>query len=68
MADQFDIATELEELFREKALNVRKPAGPPATGACNNCDAVVGEGAQFCCVECREDYAKRERAERMRAE
>jgi len=57
--DQFDLASEFEQLAREAALRQRKPV-TKHNGHCLNC----GEAARgaFCNPECREDYERIERA------
>lgn len=52
MTDIFDIASELEELRREKALKFRKPEGPKATGKCLWCGEVLGDGRRWCDKDC----------------
>ena len=42
MADIFDRATEREEMDRERALKMRKPEGPKATGYCLECGEPIG--------------------------
>lgn len=54
--DQFDRATELEEMHREAALTHRKPV-PDRDGKCLNCDE-PSEGA-FCDVDCQQDAKRR---------
>ncbi len=51
--DQFDRATQLEELDRDEALKYRKPEGPQATGRCLYCAEPVEDGRRWCGVECR---------------
>ena len=62
MADIFDRATEREEMDRERALKMRKPEGPKATGYCLECGEPVGEGRRWCIgVECRNRWERRRR-------
>ena len=52
MTDVFDIASELEELRREKALKFRKPEGPKATGKCLWCGEELEDGRRWCDFSC----------------
>ena len=62
MADIFDRATEREEMDRERALKMRKPEGPKATGYCLECGEPIGEGRRWCIgVECRDRWQSRRR-------
>jgi hypothetical protein len=54
-----DKASELEQMHRDAALSVRKPAGPQPCGVCHNCDDRVCEGMRFCDADCRDDWSKR---------
>lgn len=58
MTDIFDIASELEELRREKAIKFRKPEGPKATGKCLWCGETVEDGRRWCTVDCRDMWAR----------
>lgn len=58
--DISDTATEREERDRDIALQLRKPAGPAATGACLNCDAPLPPGARWCDCDCRHDWERRQ--------
>ena len=53
--DQVDQANELAERERNAASQVRVPT-LPKTGKCHCCQTVVPGFAQFCGVECRDDY------------
>lgn len=57
--DQFDRATELEEMHRDAALTHRKPV-PKHDGHCLNCGE-PSTGA-YCDQECREDAERFDRA------
>ncbi|EAA0892433.1 hypothetical protein OJ723_003143 [Salmonella enterica] len=58
MADEADIAQELE-LFSLKIRLAGRQRNPlPVTGFCYNCDDRVPEKL-FCDGDCREDYEKR---------
>ena len=52
MTDVFDIASELEELRREKAIKFRKPEGPKATGKCLWCGESLEDGRRWCDRAC----------------
>ncbi len=58
MSDNFDIATEREEFFRDNALRERKPAGPVATGRCLHCDEVLDDVRRWCDSDCRDGWEK----------
>ena len=55
MADQFEDAARIEELYTDIARKVRKPT-LIACGACWNCETVLMDGRLFCDATCREDY------------
>lgn len=60
MSDEADKAEHQEELARQAALLVRYRVGPKPTGFCLNCGDDLDPPKRWCCVECREDWAKRE--------
>lgn len=62
--DEFDKASEFEELRREIALRYRKPAGPQATGACLFCGEPAPHGRRWCNTDCRDDWERQQRAQR----
>ncbi|WP_406706606.1 hypothetical protein [Sodalis sp.] len=66
MPDIIDIASEREELFRERAIAeaIRRYRPMPITGRCYNCEEKTP--GNFCCPECREDWEKHKHAERQR--
>ena len=58
MTDVFDIASENEERYTEKARQFRKPEGPKATGKCLWCGEVLGDGRRWCTAECRDRWSR----------
>ena len=61
--DDIDRAQEREQQDRAIALSAARNAPTlPSTGACHWCDASVPEGAHFCDVDCREDWAREQAA------
>jgi len=65
MADEADMAKELEELALKHALAHRKEgANLPARGLCYNCDEPVDAGRLFCDEACRDDWQKRDAAKK----
>lgn len=60
MADKFDKASEIEELFKREALSRRAPEGPPPKGACHNCDEPLASGQRWCDADCRHDWERRQ--------
>ena len=58
MADQYEIASDLEQRDRDRAAKVRKEARP-ANGACFNCFK-PSDGC-YCSTSCKEDFEKREK-------
>ena len=58
MTDQFDRATEREEMDREAALKLRKPEGPTPTGECLWCGEPVESPRRWCNAECRDAWCK----------
>ncbi|EAS1727476.1 hypothetical protein LM12_06160 [Salmonella enterica] len=65
MADEADIASEVEQLRTAAALSGRERHTLPETGHCHNCDERISAGL-FCDADCRDDYDKRERFSAMR--
>ncbi|HFW3588237.1 TPA: hypothetical protein ACIBIV_002097 [Salmonella enterica subsp. enterica serovar Birkenhead] len=65
MADEADIAGEIERIRTEAAISGRERHTLPVTGHCYNCDERISAGL-FCDADCREDYEKRERFSAMR--
>lgn len=64
--DEFDLASQHEELRREIALRYRKPAGPAPTGLCLYCEAELPAEHRWCDAACREDWERLQRAQRER--
>jgi hypothetical protein len=73
MADEADLAHDLEQLALEAALSARKPGAKlAAKGICHNCDAHLKpkKGPKgrlehvklFCDENCRDDWEARDRA------
>lgn len=60
--DDFDRASEFEELRRCLAQGYRKPAGPAPNGVCLFCGEALPAGARWCNKECREDWEREQRA------
>ena len=56
--DPNDVASETERLLREDALQLRRPVGPPPTGACFWCDAIVPFPRRWCDAECRDEWER----------
>lgn len=66
MADEADIAGDIERGRLDVLLLNRTYRPLPETGRCYNCDDVVPCGL-FCDADCRDDYEKRERFSAMRS-
>lgn len=62
LMDEADIANDRAEVDLQRALQVRRPEGPLATGACLWCSEPVPQGFRWCNRECR-DYWQRFDAE-----
>lgn len=60
MADELDLASDREQLARDKAVaNIQaKPPVAVATGVCLECGEPVAQGVRWCCPECRDDWAR----------
>lgn len=59
MADEFDRASELEELARISALNYHQKNLAPsvqATGYCLYCGEELDDGRRWCDASCRDDW------------
>ncbi|EBV5493267.1 TPA: hypothetical protein ACF67X_004321 [Salmonella enterica] len=65
MADEADIASEVEQLRTDAALSNRERHALPETGYCHNCGERISTGL-FCDADCRDDYEKRERFRHMK--
>jgi len=57
-SDDFDIASEREELERSMAIAAKRPAGPAPTGRCLYCEEIVNDEQRWCGVECRDLWEK----------
>lgn len=64
MADDVDLASQIEEEFRQHLLARHKGQALPLNGRCYNCEAHTT--GNFCSVECREDWEKRKYFESQR--
>jgi hypothetical protein len=60
--DKNDQATKLEEMEREAAVARRKPEGPPPTGECLYCGALLKDGRRWCNQYCRDDWQREQDA------
>ena len=57
MSDEFDRASDLEEIHREMAIkNVRQQQQLPDIGSCYYCNEYTPPGRRFCDSECRDGY------------
>ena len=58
MADQFDKASDLEQLDRDRSIAIarQQTASPEPTGFCLWCEEPVGKGRRFCDRYCAEDW------------
>lgn len=56
MADQFDQASDLEQLDRDRCIAAARVPDPAleATGFCLWCEEVVAPGRRFCDADCRD--------------
>ena len=63
MADQFDKASDLEQLDRDRSIAIarQKTASPEPTGFCFWCEEPVLPGARWCNSDCREDWDNEQR-------
>lgn len=66
MSDQLDDASELEEIYRQSAIQTHQATVVRlvATGTCLNCDEPLPAGAFFCDADCTHDYERRDLAQR----
>lgn len=65
MADEADIAGDIERERLDVLILNRDRYSLPETGHCYNCGEIVPCGL-FCDPDCRDDYEKRERFNAMR--
>lgn len=71
MATVDDLATEHEERFLNRSMQMQAERAAAErlrpSGECLVCgDPELPEGSQFfCCVECRDDFEKRQKAKRI---
>jgi hypothetical protein len=63
MSDQFDMASDREQLDRDLALKVRLPT-LKACGACYSCNTPLHAGLLFCDKDCAADWERVEAARR----
>lgn len=58
--DELDIASDREQLERDKAVaNIQsKPPAATATGCCLECKDPVTPDVRWCCPECRDDWQR----------
>jgi len=61
MADDIDRGCELEEMYRDAALAVRKPTGHRATGECLYCGDPVEQGRRWCGPDCWDGWQRAQR-------
>ncbi|EBW8860938.1 hypothetical protein BXD91_19350 [Salmonella enterica subsp. enterica serovar Muenchen] len=66
MADEADIAGDIERERLDVLILNRNHHSLPEVGHCYNCGDVVPCGL-FCDADCRDDYEKRERFSAMRS-
>jgi hypothetical protein len=61
MADELDLASEREQIARDKAVSViqNRPPAATANGYCLECQDPVKEGVRWCDADCRDDWQKR---------
>lgn len=66
MADQFDRASELEELHRQQSIQAAllKSRELRPVGRCHNCLDQVDTGQLFCNADCSADHEHRLRMQR----
>lgn len=66
MADEADLAKDLEEFALKQALAHRKGGGVNLAprGLCYNCDEPLKEKKPFCDEACRDDWEKQQAAKR----
>lgn len=62
--DDFDQASQFEELRRVIAQRTRRPDGPQATGICLFCGEPLPAGQRWCDADCRDDWERAQRARR----
>lgn len=66
-ADPLDFAAELEERERAHAATIRKPV-LTHTQKCHACEALVAAQALFCDDECRADWERVARSQRIKGQ
>lgn len=66
--DIIDQAADREQMDRDLAIAASHRHAPALTpvGVCYNCESSVPDGACFCDRDCRDDYERRQRAERLK--
>ena len=64
--DIADLAQIQVERLAHQELSARKPAAPPATGACLWCDAPLADGRRWCDTDCRDDWERDHHAKGLR--
>jgi hypothetical protein len=66
MPDTVDLAQMQQEMLEALQIQVRKPAGPPATGVCLYCGEPLPAGRRWCDAACRDDWQARKTAVQLR--
>lgn len=60
MADQFDLASDIEALYTETAIAEQQAKAAKlsvqATGCCLFCDEPLEDGRRWCNSDCRDDW------------
>lgn len=65
MADDVDLAGDIERTRLDALMRNRDRRSLPETGSCHNCGEILACGL-FCDADCRDDYEKRERFSAMK--
>lgn len=65
MADIADKAAEHIERESAGLLAQRRPIGPVANGFCHWCEATVAAALRWCDADCRNDYERDQRRNRV---
>lgn len=65
MADEADMAQDIEQARLAAIMSKRERHAWPEVGYCHNCGESLPAGL-FCDADCRDDYEKRERFRAMR--
>jgi hypothetical protein len=61
MADEVDLANRKADAELQNLIELRRPAGPDATGFCHSCGDCIGPVRRWCNAICRNAWERTRR-------